>query len=263
MIGQNKIIRRLNSYTIENFPKSNLLIGEKGCGKHSLVQLACNKLNVPMIEITHSLSDEFITDLYTRTERVVYIIDINALAKSSRYVNKENTILKFVEEPPINAVIFILAEYDSQVIDTIKNRCIIWQFKPYDLKTLKEFKNLDNDLLYSLLNTPGKLLNYKTEDSVDYAKLIDICKLIIENIDRANISNTLSLDRHLENFSLEDFLKCLKLLVYNNYMKSEFDNRYWKAFELTKQFINRSIILNINEQQVFDEYLLRLKQLYD
>ena len=263
MVGQNKLIRRLNSYTFENFPKSNLLIGEKGCGKHSLVQMACNKLNVPAVEITYSLSDEFITDLYTKTERVVYIIDINALAKNSRYLNKENAILKFVEEPPMDAIVFILVEYDSQVIDTIKNRCIIWQFKPYDLKTLKEFKTLDNDLIYSLLNTPGKLLNYETDSDVDYVKLIDICKLIIDNIDRANISNTLSLDRHLENFSLEDFLKCLKLLLYNNYIESEFDNKYWKAFELTKRFINRSIVLNINEQQMFDEYLLRLKQLYD
>lgn len=263
MIGQNKLIYRLNSYTFEDFPRSNLLIGEKGCGKHTLIKTMCDKFGITMVEMTYSISDEYISSLYTKPEPAVYVIDINALARTGRYLNKENAILKFVEEPPMNAFIFILVEYDSQIIETIKNRCIVWAFTPYSLKTLKEIKDLDSDLIYSLLNTPGKLLEYEKEEGEDYSQLINICKLIIENINKANISNTLSLDRHLKIFSLEDFLKCLKLLLYNNYKESNFNEKYWAAFELTNEFIKKSVILNINENQMFDEYLLRLKQLYD
>lgn len=263
MVGQNKLIHRLNSYTFGDFPRSNLLIGEKGCGKHTLIKNICDKFGITMVEMTYSISDEYISSLYTKPEPAAYVIDINALARNGRYLNKENAILKFVEEPPMNAFIFILVEYDSQIIETIKNRCIVWTFNPYDLKTLKEIKDLGNDLVYSLLNTPGKLLEYENGESNDYSQLIELCKVIVSNINKANVSNTLSLDRHLENFSLEDFLKCLKLLLYNSYKESNFNENHWKAFELTNKFIKKSVVLNINEQQMFDEYLLRLKQLYD
>lgn len=257
MIGQDKLIEKLNNYDIHNFPQSNLILGLKGCGKHYFVNQVSNKLNLEIIDISFDISNEFIDELYITSLPKIYLIDIVALSKKSRYVNKENAILKFIEEPPKGAIIFILAESVSQVLNTLKNRCIIWQFAPYDINTLKQFKLFNNDDIYRIVNTPGMLLEINDEDY--YTKLFAFCNNIIININRANTANTLSLRNHIEcnkgEYSLSLVLKCLSYITYKQ--------NDLEAYLLINEYLRRTYVLNISETKLFDSFILKLKDIYD
>ena len=37
MIGQKRLLNVIDNYTIDTFPRSVILIGDQGCGKHTLV----------------------------------------------------------------------------------------------------------------------------------------------------------------------------------------------------------------------------------
>lgn len=262
MIGQEKLFEKLIT---SNLPKSNLIIGECGCGKHTFVNKICEKHKLDCVDITENVSKELIDEIYISSKISAYIIDIVELSKKSRYINKENAILKFIEEPPQGAVIFVLAEYESQVIDTIKNRCIIWKFEPYHINDLKQFKQFNNKQIYSLLNTPGKVIN--SDDEQYYESLFNTCDNIINNIHKANISNTLSLEKHLafnndKGYTLQLFFNAMKLKLYDRiYQNSSNEDLY--AFYLTLQDIRKLQVLNVNEKNLFDNYILGLKTIYD
>lgn len=260
MIGQKELFDRLDKYDLNTLPKSNLVIGEYGCGKHSFINFVCNKFKLEYIDITNELSNEFILDLYTNSQPSLYVIDINELSKKSRYINKENSILKFVEEPPINAYIFILCEYDSQIINTIKNRCVEWKFSNYTIDELRTFKTFNDIKIYNILNTPGKLINSKDESF--YSNLFELCDTIIVKINKANISNTLSLDRYLETYDVDMFLKALKYIVYMKCCET-YTNKLFLKYDLIIKYIEKAHCLGISLKQLFDNFLLELKLIDD
>lgn len=259
MIGQKAIVNQFNSYDVKNFPQSNLLIGEYGCGKHHLVTMLCSKFNIECVDISHDISHEFLIDLYLNTTKTAYIIDINEIAKKSRHINKENALLKFIEEPPVNSFVFVLVEHDVQVIDTIKNRCVVWKFAPYIEKELREFKSFNDSRIYNVLNTPGKLLESSQEEH--YVKAFELCESIINNLPKANVSNVLSLSRYLEEYKLIELLIILKNVLYNKLM--DYDDKHFKAYQLVNECIEKTFVLNINELYLFCDLLIKLKTLYD
>ena len=260
MIGQDLLLTKLDSYSVDIFPKSNLLIGEKGCGKHSFVAHFCMNNDIDMLDISDYISHEFLLSLYTKPNQVSYIIDINKISEKSRYLNKENALLKFIEEPPINAFIFVLVEYDIQVLDTIRNRCIEWKFNPYTISELKSLRMFNDDRVYSILNTPGKLIKGGPEEY--YLEGFDLCNKILDNIKKANISNTLSLDRHLSKYDLSVLLSIMRTILYNR-CKGIWDKKNIDAYNLTLSCIRKSHVFNINKQSLFDNFILELKSIYD
>ena len=49
MIGQKKLLEKLNTYDLDKFPRSLLLLGEKGSGKHLICDyVKTNILKLPL-----------------------------------------------------------------------------------------------------------------------------------------------------------------------------------------------------------------------
>ena len=46
IIGQTKLINRINSFTIDSLPHSILMIGDLGCGKHTLCKYIADKFGL-------------------------------------------------------------------------------------------------------------------------------------------------------------------------------------------------------------------------
>ncbi len=51
----------------------------------------------------------------------------------------QDAFLKTLEEPPANTVFILLAENHNLLLPTIVSRCQIYQFKPVDMKEMKDF----------------------------------------------------------------------------------------------------------------------------
>lgn len=270
---QQKITDRLNRYDdVKDFPKSNLLIGERGSGTGYLSYLISKKYGFEYEVLNEAISKNDVDEFYIDPIPTVYLIDIPQISKKKRIVEVQNSILKFVEEPPENSIICISVYDKRQVLDTIINRCTLWEFEPYSIETLKKISPYmeedSSDFMYMILNTPGKLSESKelNRDKDYYDNLEKLCVTIINNISRANLSNTLSLEKHLnltktkdpEKYDLETFFIALSNTLKEELVNSFYDAKY-KSYLITIEYINRLNTLNIDVKSLFYSFMTKLK----
>lgn len=265
MIGQSKLLDRIHIFTYDTFPQASLFVGEYGCGKHTLLNEISAQLNTPIKDITLDISNELLMDLCIASMPSIYLIDIVKASASKKLIPLQNSILKFLEEPPQYAKIVLLCESTSQILPTILNRCQLFNFEKYTLSELKEFasqKSIDiDDEDTAVYNTPGKLLSLlDTEFNVKSIKAL--VNNIIDNIYRANPANVLTIVNKFDSndgFALNTFIHQMKLELVKRLQTAENFSQLKKYYDITLEFSKHLSLLGINKQLLFENYLLRLK----
>lgn len=267
MIGQKKLLNRIQKYTYSTFPSSVIIEGEFGCGKKTIVRIISEQLNnLSMIDISDKVSNDTILDAYINTIPQLYIIDINKASQNKKLVALQNSILKFIEEPPANARIIILCENKNQLLPTIQNRCQIFSFEKYtisELRIIAQNNGIDiEDELFSLYNTPGKILSLLNTEFT-YIKLTELVNNIIDNISKASIPNLLTIVKQIDfgngGYNLDIFLSQMRKTLVGRLQIADNCDVIYRYYRITAEFASQLQLLNINKEILFENYLLRLK----
>jgi replication-associated recombination protein RarA len=258
--GQEKLCERIDSLTLDSFPRTLMLLGEYGSGKHTLVNYIKDKFNLEIEDISNNLTLEHIDEITHRVSPMIYLINSKDLT-----IKNENVILKFLEEPLKNALIIVLSETKYNIIPTILNRCQVWELATYEQDFLRSFitdLSVDVSTLLRVANTPGKVIEYQ---SYPINNMIELAHKIFNNIARANVSNVLTLSRHLafknekDKFDFNLFLDVL-LIVSRDLCGQNFPTCY-AIYSLTSKLNNNKYIFNIDKKSLFEHYLIELKLL--
>ena len=244
IIGQEKLCQKINALTLDTFPRTLLLLGEYGSGKHTLVNYIGDRFKCEIEDISKNLSLEYIEVINQRVTPMIYLIDAKELT-----VKNENVILKFLEEPLKNSFIVVLSENKYSIIPTILNRCQIWELETYEDNYLMSFitnPSIDVDTLLKVANTPGKVIEYQSYPIKD---MIALAQKIFVNIGRANISNTLTprlilLKRDYANINS---FTSINGRLYNNYHTINNDLGYFKIGQ--NQHLSSSSDMTLQEEQ--------------
>ena len=261
MIGQNKLINKINSLTLETLPHSLIILGEEGSGKHTIVNLIIDKLQLPFFDITNNISLDIIEEIYIKVEPILYLININKISLKS-----ENMLLKLIEEPLNNAYLVLTAENKTSVISTILNRCQVWELEKYTNEQLSYFLSTIKDnypdyfYLTDIFNTPGQLL-YVINYNSKIKDMIQLSDKIIQYIGQANFSNTLTISNKLAYKDEQDkwnFDIFIKVLLYRikKYLVDNYSQIVYNLYKITNQLLQDSKIAHINKQQLFENYLV-------
>ena len=267
MIGQTLLLNKINKYSFDTFPQSVIFEGEYGCGKHLLIDYITDRLKISSSDISLEISNDLILNLYTIPTPMLYIIDIDKASQSKKINILQNAILKFVEEPPQLAKVVIVCEYNTQLLDTIKNRCQLFTFEKYHKEQLKQFSTENNiellpDYLYDIYNTPGKLLLLKnsSDEIHDIEKLIDN---MIENIHRATVPNVLSIVNKIDfgngGYNLNILLQLMRYKLIQKMNTTQNFGLLKKYYMHTAEIDNKIKLLNVNKKLLFENYLMNLK----
>ena len=258
IIGQEKICCKINSLTLDEFPRSLMLVGEKGSGKHLIVEYVAKRFNLIVRDITTTLDQETIEELYTRVEPYLYIIDANSLS-----IKDENAILKFIEEPLKNSYVVLLAETDIGLLQTVMNRCQIWYLQNYSKEVLKTFVNNGNEYVLNIAKTPGQVIELC---NVPFDDMVQLADKIISKIDMASVANTLTLSNKIQfkeekdKFDVKIFMNILAhRIVYNAI--SDPNPKYSKAYFLTMEFQKKLNVKNLDYKCLFERYLIQLRDI--
>ena len=262
MIGQEALLAKLRLYNINTFPRSVMLIGEKGCGKHMLTDIIKSEIltPLPLVDITTLISDEYLDEIYRNPNPSIYLIDLSVITEKS-----QNTILKFVEEPSNNAFIILLAEHRNLVLNTVLNRCIIFEFEQYTKEQLMQFteNHPNSDIITDILRTPGKLL-YTNFDSFNEA--LELADKIIKKIHIASYPNTLSIAGKVnykdeyDKINVEIMFDLLCFTMLSEYKRTH-DINILKMYQLTAEHRKSLLDKRLNKQLHFENYLSKLWQL--
>lgn len=254
--SQKHIYNYIDNKARDNFPRSLLLLGESGCGKHSLCDYIAEKLNLQLINISENLNFDFIMQLYEKPEPYLYIIEASKIS-----VKEQNTILKFIEEPLKNAFIILIAENSNQLLPTILNRCQQLSFNPY---TLEELKQLSSDeLILKIAKTPGQVDSLLSNNLQDMVILAD---KIINKIGSANLPNVLTIPDKLafkqekDKFDIECFSRTLNYMLLEK-IKSDDNPKYLEMYKLVGEWNKKRKAPTIVQNFLFENYLVKMHML--
>lgn len=254
MVGQKRLLKIFDDFTFESIPKTMMLVGEYGCGKHSLVGLLSTKFNCHIQNISDKLTYEKISNLYISALPAIYLID------SVLTIPQQNSLLKFIEEPPKNSIVILLAESEDQYIPTICGRCITYKFDEYSDDELRCFTQ-NTDYL-SFVRTPGKLIELSSDEN---SWVFSLNRTILTKIQSASIPNTLTLVNKFSygtddggiNIDLE--MSLLERLCISLYKELN-DVLLLSAHMVTTDYIKKFSVPNIDKKKLFSLYLLDLKR---
>ena len=258
MIGQKNLLSKLDAYSIDSFPRTVLIVGEAGSGKHLVVDYIKNNIiKLPLIDMTGTISDEYLDNVYRNPNPSIYLIDFSSITEKA-----QNTILKFTEEPPNNAFIILICEHRSLVLNTILNRCIVFDMDKYTDSELQQFvaDGIDSEVILKVIRTPGKLIHTNLKV---FEEAVLLCDKIINKISIASYPNTLSIAgkvNYKDEYDKIDVEMLLDLLCFSmvEAYKHSNDIKILKMYEITRDHRKSLLDKRVNKQLLFENYLSQL-----
>lgn len=236
VIGQEKLVKALEGYTLETAPKTILFLGQSGCGKSWIANAFAKQLDLEVVVVQPDSTVEKLIEYYQCPINKMYLIDLKETTEKD-----QNKFLKFIEEPSKTMNIILMAESTVGILPTILNRCIKYVFEPYTPEQLKQFDwavNCSEEIAYEICKTPGQLLELSA-DNLDQA--LGLCRAIVSSVGKANYANTLSI---VTKINLKDDAKKIDFKLF-------FDLMTYAAFDDYKK--------NNNELS-FKIYLYTIRQ---
>ena len=256
IIGQESILRFIDSHNLSNLPRTIMLEGPFGSGRHTLAKYLSQQYNLELIDISDNLNYEYIEFITLKVEPCLYLINCNKIT-----VKNENAILKFLEEPPKNSFIVLLTENKHSQLDTIRNRCYCLTLQKYTVDQLRLF--LSNGLSESVLmicRTPGEVLGFQ---NVSVEDLFALCNKIFDKIQEASFANTLTLVNNLafkdekDKYNVMLFMRALLLVATDRVMKNL--PYCYSDYALTQDYFTRFNV-KVDKKYLFENYLIVLKK---
>ena len=256
IIGQNKLKKFIVNKALETFPRSLLLIGEKGCGKHFVSHLIAEYFQLKLVDITAEVNNERLSEIYLSSSPNFYLIDLDKITEK-----EQNIILKFVEEPSLHTYIILVSSKPNLVLDTVKGRCFQLAFEPYTEEELREFAPQLDQQFFKYCRTPGQVLIGNTTNMVELA---NYCNHIAEKFTTASLVNCFNIvdkiafkeekDKYNLDLFIDVLLDCLKLKIIGG--QSGLITMYKQINEYNNK---RFSISNLNQRTAFEALLMEMK----
>lgn len=257
LLYQDLLVSKINKYIeSKSLPRTLMFEGEYGCGKHTMSNYIAKRLDVEFEDITESLTLETIEQISLSVIPRVYYIDTSSIS-----VKEQNVILKFLEEPAKGAYIILGAENRNRLLNTVINRCVVFEFSRYDIDSLRKFlPEGTSEIVLRYAATPGKVIEFSKHN---IEEIEAFATKILTQIKDANYSNILKIPSKIDfgkDPQLFDFSIFSYILV--NVANSLYKLRYipFDIFDITSKFYTDCYIPKINKQYLFEHYLIALKQ---
>ncbi len=252
MVGQKKLLDKFNSYSLTTLPHSILLVGDGGCGKHTLIKEFASKFEVEVVDISSNISLELIEEISNVVVPTIYIIDSSKITEKN-----QNALLKFLEEPSMYAYIFILTTSKSILLNTIINRCVVFEFAPYTKEELKTFLGKEDESILDICTTPGQVQSLHI---TKLGELKQLCNTIITKIGKANYSNTLSIVKKInlkdeyDKFDINVFFNTLLNEILSAYSNSQ-DVKLFEMYNLVLSSKKKLRDSRLNKELFMENFL--------
>ena len=284
----NELIELINLYKNDKLPNKILLSGQKGVGKSTLAYHLINFILSQNEEFSYDLSNfsinpenktfkliqnksnpNFILIDVVKDKQNIDISQIRNLKKDLEKtsfnnkpkfvlidnieflnVNSINSLLKILEEPPINTY-FLLINSEKKILPTLRSRCLNFRLFLSNQKSIDIMNQILNSDIHDLINidllnyynTPGKiynLINLATENNINLRE-VNLDKFLTLLIDESNYKKINSLKLLIYEF-IEIYL--IKKINPKNYL---FVNNFFKKIKDTRKF-------NLDDETLFIEF---------
>lgn len=257
-VGQKSLLRRISGMRTETLPRSLILVGSSGCGKHTFCKLLASRFDLDLRE-TGEVSIETLIDTASTTGlSLLYMVNLDNCS-----TKEQNSLLKILEEPLSNVFIVCMCSSINKVLPTLYNRCQCWYFEHYSKQELSLFAKSDEDVdfLTSLFDTPGQIIHWQNHNLRELWNLADT---IFEKIGKASISNIMTLlgkidcgGKKIGGYPLDLLTHIMKKVILFKIENS--DNPYYLKVFNTVIRLEDKLNLSISKERTVCEFLLQLR----
>jgi replication-associated recombination protein RarA len=256
VIGQTKLMSIIDSYTIQTLPKALMLVGQAGCGKHTISRYISEKFNLDYVEIDDSISSTDIENFLYSTINTLYVIDLTKFSEK-----QQNQFLKAIEEPSKSVYFILTACSEAGVLNTVLNRCIKHTFEHYTKQEVEQITGTSvNEQAFTIFKTPGKLLNM-TDSS--FNNILMLADNLIKHIHSAKYANALVISTKINYKDLYNkvdfnlFFDAVEYLALEDF-KVNSTQRSFIIFKITNQFKQYTTQANLIKEILMLNYLTTL-----
>ena len=257
IIGQTKLVNKLSGYSFNSMPKTILLIGESGAGKHFITKKFIDYLGVALQEVTGQTTSEQLTEYFQNPLQTVYVLNLSEIPE-----RQQHKYLKFIEEPSVNMRVILLAESEVGILPTILNRCVKFTFEDYTIDQLKQLSwatQVDNPIIYEICKTPGQLLNLAQIDNLTTLKnfCINILRTapLCEYGPFMSFTGSLNYKDNFNKFDPDIFLNLLIKTAYDLYLTEGREilfDMYCYLIKRKQQLVNKILLKESFMLNTFD-----------
>lgn len=256
IIGQSKLMSIINMYSKQSLPKTLMLIGPYGCGKHTIAKYLAEKLELDYLEIKENTTSADLENYLYSTIDTLYVIDLNNFSEK-----QQNQFLKFIEEPSKSTYILLMSNSEVNVLNTVLNRCTKHYFEPYTKVQLEQITNCAiNDLAFSMFKTPGKLLNL-TENS--FKAILELASKVVHDSNGMSYASAMAISTKVNYKDLYNkvdfnlFFDAVEYLAFEDF-KNNNSKQSLIIFNLTNKFKQYATQTNLIKETLMLNYLTAL-----
>lgn len=271
MIGQEKLLDKIEKLVSGSFPRFTLLVGAKGSGKKLVCREIANRLNCPLVPIGTGVDEvrEVITNSYRNTEPILYVIpDTDKMSVAAK-----NALLKITEEPPQKAY-FILTVTDlSNMLKTLISRACVLKMDDYTPKQLGQYLQLKHDttslnstvidFILNVTTVPEEvdmLMSYNVEEFMYFTQTVAENLHVVSSANAFKLEQRLALKKDEDKWDVLLFLQAVKECLFNLFIKEENDN-FYRAYKVAcKTIVELKVKNSVNKQYCLDSFILELRK---
>jgi hypothetical protein len=270
MIGQERLLAKIDKMIEMGFPRFSIICGETNSGKKTIAKSIAKKLNAHLIisEIKVDNIREIIELSYKQSEPTLYLIpDTDKMSNAAK-----NALLKVTEEPPRKAYFIMTLKDINNTLGTLKSRGAVLNIDPYTPDEILKYAEIkqyelneeEAKIVSNLCTVPGEvdiLLRYNILEFYNFVETV------IDNIGVVNGANAFKIGLRL-NYKEDDggwdislFMRAIMFICGDRMIKEPLP-QYKESIRITSKYLSQLNITGINKPSTIDMWILEMRGIW-
>ena len=270
MIGQERLLTRIDKMIEAGFPRFVIICGSKQSGRKLIASRIAKGLNAHLIKSDIKVDNvrEIIALAYKQSEPTLYLLpDADKMSPAAK-----NALLKITEEPPRKAYFIMTLADIGSTLATLKSRGTLLSIDPYTPNNLLEYVEskgyqLNEDeieIVSNICTVPGEVDLIARYDILAFYEFVET---VVDNIGVVNGANAFKIGLKL-NYKEDDggwdialFLRSI-MYICRKKMDTKPLPQYKESIRLTSKYLSQINITGINKPSTIDMWILEMRGIW-
>lgn len=270
MIGQERLLNRIDKMIGAGFPRFTIICGNKNSGRKMIANKIAKGLNAHLINSSIKVDDvrEIIDLSYKQSEPTVYLLaDVDKMSPAAK-----NALLKITEEPPRKAYFIMTLQDINNTLGTLKSRGTVLNIDPYTPDNLLDYAEAnkyelteeEQEIVSNICTVPGEVdlvVRYNISEFYDFVKTVIQSIGVVNGANAFKIGQRLSYKEDDGGWDIALFMRAIMYLCRKK-MDTEPLPQYRDSIRVTSKYLSQLSITGINKPSTIDMWILEMRGIW-
>ena len=270
MIGQERLLTRIDKMIEAGFPRFTIICGSKQSGRKLIASRIAKGLNAHLIKSDIKVDNvrEIIALAYKQSEPTLYLLpDADKMSPAAK-----NALLKITEEPPRKAYFIMTLADIGSTLATLKSRGTVLSIDPYTPDNLLEYAEVKGyqlneneiEIVSNICTVPGEVDLIARYDILAFYEFVET---VIDNIGVVNGANAFKIGLKLGykeddgGWDISLFMRAIMYLCRQK-MNTEPVHQYRDSIAITSKYLSQMSVTGINKSSTIDMWILEMRGIW-